>query len=152
VVTNVSTHPTDSDVAVFRSILGLQKPLEPISFAQELQLIKQLQALVLREASGSEPISDFQNQEPEDLFQAKSGLCFDRSRAFDKLFHWYGFESRHLYILYAKHPVSGEEMSFLRAFFTRGTNSHAMTEVKTSRGWVVVAIYLGLVWLQMVRR
>jgi len=152
VVTNVSTQPTDSDVAVFRSILGLQKHLEPMSFAQELQLIKQLQASVLREASGSEPIPDFQNREPEDLFQAKSGLCFDRLRTFDKLFHWYGFESRHLYILYAKHPVSGEEMSFLREFFTRGTNSNAVTEVKTSRDCLVVAIYLGLVWLKMVRR
>jgi len=65
-------------------------------------------------------------------------LCFDRSRTFDKLFNWYGFETRHVYILYAKNPVTGERLSFWRAFFTKGTHSHAVTEVKTSHGWLVV--------------
>jgi len=138
VVTNVATKPTDIDIAVFRSVLGLEKPSEPISYEQELQLIKQLQAVVLREAPGNEPIPDFQDREPEDLFKAKSGLCFDRSRTFDKLFYWYGFETRHIYILYSKHPITGEHLSFWRAFITKGTQSHAVTEVKTSRGWLVV--------------
>jgi len=54
------------------------------------------------------------------------------------VFSWLGFEARHIFILYPEHPVTGESLSFWGAFFTRGTNSHAVTEVKTSRGWVLV--------------
>lgn len=138
VITNVSTHPTDSDDAVFRTVLGLQKPQGLLSYEQELQLIKSVQALVLKEAPGMQAIPEYESREPEDLFRNRTGLCFDRSRTFDKLFNWYGFETRHLYILYAKKPTTGEKLPFWRAFFTKGTESHAVTEVKTSRGWLVV--------------
>lgn len=138
VITNVSTHPTDSDDAVFRRVLGLKKPQGAMTYEQELQLIKSIQALVLKEAPGMQGIAEYEDREPEDLFRNKTGLCFDRSRTFDKLFNWYGFESRHLYILYAKKPTTGEKLPFWRAFFTKETGSHAVTEVKTSRGWLVV--------------
>jgi hypothetical protein len=60
------------------------------------------------------------------------GLCFDRSRTFDKAFHYVGFESRHVYILYR------ENRPFWRAVFRYGQASHAVTEVKTSKGWMFV--------------
>ncbi len=138
VVTNVSTHVTDSDDAVFRTVLGLKKPQGALSYEQELELIKSAQALVLQKAPVGEPIAEYSDREPENLFQKKSGLCYDQSRTYDKIFTWYGFESRHIYLLYPEHPVTKEKLSFLRAFFTKGTSSHAVTEVKTSRGWLVV--------------
>lgn len=138
VLTNVSTHPTDSDKAVFQTLLGLKKPQGPLNYDDEISLIKSLQSLVLKKASGNTPIPEYSDREPEDLLRNQSGLCFDRSRTFDKLFNWYGFETRHLYILYPEHPVTGQKLSLWRAFFTKGTESHAVTEVKTSRGWLVV--------------
>lgn len=138
VVTNVSTHPSASDEAVFRTLLGLTKPQAMGTYEIELQLIKSLQSQVLKEAPGQQGIADYENREPEDLLRNKSGLCFDRSRTFDKLFNWYGFETRHVYVLFAKDPATGQNLPFWRALLTKGTASHAVTEVKTSRGWLVV--------------
>ena len=138
VLTNVSTNITDSDEAVFRTIFDNSKAREGMSYDQEIELIKSTQALVLSKAPYGEQISEYTDREPENLFQKQGGLCHDRSRTYDKVFKWLGFETRHLYILYPEHPVTRERLSYLQAIFTKGTNSHAVTEVKTSRGWLVV--------------
>lgn len=138
VVTNVPTKPTESDEAIFKTVLALQKPHGPMNYEQELNFIRRIQSLVLKEAPGNVGIPEYSTREPEDLFKARSGLCYDRSRTLDKLLLWAGFESRHVYILYAKHPKNGVNLSFWDALFTMGTHSHAVTEVKTSRGWMVV--------------
>ena len=67
-----------------------------------------------------EPIPKYKSRQPVDLFKARSGVCYDRSRTFDKLFQWCGFETRHIYVMYSKHPITGEHLSFWRAFFTKG--------------------------------
>ena len=137
-ITNVPTHVTESDKAVFRTTLSLKKPEGPLTYEQEIKLIRSVQALIFEQVPIGEPIPDYADREPEDLFKQRSGLCYDRSRTYDKVFSWLGFEARHIFILYPEHPVTGESLSFWGAFFTRGTNSHAVTEVKTSRGWVLV--------------
>ena len=137
-ITNVPTHVTESDKAVFRTTLSLKKPEGPLTYKQEIDLIRSVQALIFEQVPIGEPIPDYADREQEDLFKQKSGLCYDRSRTYDKVFSWLGFEARHIYILYPEHPASGETLSFWRAFFTKGTNSHAVTEVKTSRGWLLV--------------
>ena len=138
VVSNVSTSVSDSDEAVFHSILGLKKPQGALSYEQEIELIKSAQALVLKKAPVGEPIDEYSDRESENLFQKKVGCVMTAQELMTRIFSWYGFGSRHLYILYPEHPVTGEKLSFLRAFFTKGTNSHAVTEIKTSRGWLVV--------------
>ena len=137
-ITYVRTTLTSSDAATFRSVFGIEKPVRPQGFDDELKLIRSLQAQVMKRVPSIVPIPEYQSREPEDLFLNKSGLCYDRSRALDKLFAWYGFESRHIYILYAQNPTTGEDVSFGRAVLTRATGSHAVTEVKTSKGWIVV--------------
>lgn len=137
-ITNVPTHVTESDKAVFRTTLSLKKPEGPLTYEQEIALIRSVQKLIFEQVPIGEPIADYETREPEDLFNQKSGLCYDRSRTYDKVFSWLGFEARHVYILYPEHPATGEMLSFWGAFFTKGTNSHAVTEVKTSRGWLLV--------------
>lgn len=137
-VTYVRTSLTESDAATFRSIFGIQKPVRPQGYDDQIKLIQLLQNEVMNKTPGSTPIPEYESREPEDLFLKKSGLCYDRSRTLDKLFAWYGFESRHIYILYAQNPRTGEDVSFGRALFTRATDSHAVTEVKTNKGWIVV--------------
>ncbi len=137
-ITNVPTHVTESDMAVFRTTLSVKKPAEPLTYAQEIELIRSVQALIFDLAPPGEPIPEYTSREPEDLFKQNSGLCYDRSRTYDKVFSWLGFESRHIYILYPEHPVTGEALPIIRAFFTNGIGSHAVTEVKTSKGWVMV--------------
>jgi hypothetical protein len=60
-------------------------------------------------------------------------LCYDRSRAIEKILRYSGFETRHI-ALYAIVP----ETSAMRALMTRGIPSHAVSEVRTRRGWLVV--------------
>lgn len=128
---NVSTSVDDSDESVFTSI-GFKKPGKRLSYDEEIRLIREVQAEIFRRAPLGAGIPEYQAREPADLMRIGHGLCFDRSRTFDKLFSYLGFESRHVYILY-----KGDK-SFLRALFSYGQSSHAVTEVLTSRGWLFV--------------
>ncbi len=138
IVTHVSSHVTMSDESIFKSILTLKQPEAPLSYEQEIALIKAVQLQVLTIAPYGDPIPDFASREPVDLIKQKSGLCFDRSRTYDKVFSWLGFKVRHIYILYPEHPATKVPLPYWQAFFVRGTQSHAVTEVKTQRGWLVV--------------
>lgn len=138
VITNVPTQVDALDDAAFRQTLGLTEPKRPLTYAEEIELLYAMQRLVLKRAPFGSGIPEYESREPADLLRAREGLCYDRSRTFDKLFSWYGLESRHVYVLYPEHPTTGVRLSFWRAFFTRGTQSHAVTEVKTQRGWIVV--------------
>jgi len=84
------------------------------------------------------PIPGYSSREPIDLFKRDSGLCYDRARTYDKLFKWAGFETRHIYVLYNSRPTLNNKVSFAIDLFTPRGDSHAVTEVKTSRGWVTV--------------
>jgi len=49
-----------------------------------------------------------------------------------KAFTYMGFKTRHVFLLYRK------DLSLRESLFRRGHPSHAVTEVKTSRGWLYV--------------
>lgn len=138
IITNVSTTPTLEDVVVFKDEFKLQKPERPLTYEEELVLIRKIQSQILGEYPMGPGIPEEESREPKDLIRFKQGLCYDRSRTYDKVFNWLGFEARHLYLLYPYDPHTGERLSNLRAFFTKGTESHAVTEVKTAHGWLVV--------------
>ncbi len=138
IVTNVSSQVTSSDIAIFRSVYGLDKPKQYLSFDQQVELIRKTQENVFAKIPLGDPIPEYQSREPEDLVNNQTGLCYDRSRTLDKIFTWFGLEARHVYILYLKHPITGENLSPLRAIFTYGTETHAVTEVRTEKGWMLV--------------
>jgi hypothetical protein len=129
--TNVSTQLTKEDVSVFES-LGFKSQSRSLIFQEEVALISRLQAAVFERAPLGDGIELYQAREPADLMRVGHGLCYDRSRAFDKGATFLGFEARHVYVLYRQNK------SFLNALTTFGQASHAVTEVKTSRGWMFV--------------
>jgi hypothetical protein len=131
VYTNVPTEVTAEDTKVFTE-LGLARPATQPSFVQEIALIRQVQGMVFKRAPLGEGIPEYEAREPADLMRFGQGLCFDRSRTFDKAFGYLGFESRHVYMLYR------EGKPFFGALLHYGQSSHAVTEVKTSRGWMFV--------------
>ena len=137
-ITHIPSRINPSDAQVFREFYGFEQPTQPLNIDQQIQLITATQHSVLNHIPFGTPIPEYSSREPEDLILNKTGLCYDRSRTLDKFYTWLGFQSRHVYILYLKHPVSGEPISFLRAFFTYGIESHAVTEVKTLKGWMLV--------------
>ncbi len=105
---------------------------EKPKYEDELQYIISVQRAVLAIAPGQDGLPVGQEREPMDLYVAKTGLCFDRSRVIEKILRYAGFETRHIFILSTKNS------SAIKSLFSRGVSSHAVTEVLTRKGWLVV--------------
>ena len=131
VYTNVSTKITEADKAVFIE-LGFKALPASGTFEEQVAQISRLQAEIFKRAPLGDGIELYEPREPADLMRVGHGLCYDRSRTFDKGATFLGLEARHVYVLYK------ENKSFLRALATFGQPSHAVTEVKTSKGWMFV--------------
>jgi hypothetical protein len=137
-ISNVSTEITRDDQDAFASIdvpFPIKPPTQSLTFESQIKLIRALQSKVFERApllADDAGIPLYEAREPKDLFRYRHGLCFDRSRTLDKLINYYGFETRHVYVLYK------ENRSFIGALFAYGHPSHAVTEVKTSKGWILV--------------
>jgi hypothetical protein len=133
----VDVTPEDQAYAqVIMQHTGLPSIMEPANrtYAQELQTIKAIQQGVLRTAPANGGIPHGQNREPKDLCRIKIGLCYDRSRVIEKVLKVYGFETRHISVFLTE--TVGK--SPLGAITSAGTPSHAISEVKTRHGWMVV--------------
>ena len=131
-ITNVPTDIRAGGQAVFKNELNLVPLQHPKSFADEILAIKTIQQRVFSKAPFGAGIPDYQTREPADLMRYGQGLCFDRSRTLDKAFEFIGLPSRHVYLLYR------QDRGFWSAMFHYGQPSHAVTEVKTSKGWMFV--------------
>lgn len=100
-----------------------------------------VQDAVLTIAPRNEGLALSQLREPKDLFLARSGLCFDRSRSIEKILTYLGMEVRHVAI------YATTERSTLAAILTPENASHAVSEVLTERGWLLIdsnARWIGL--------
>lgn len=132
--------PVDA-TAVERRFLGDQlraadlvlAPVAPQNFADQIAFLQRVQAFVLAAAPAMTPIPAGQSREPEALFAAKGGHCADRSRAIEKILRMAGFTVRHVFLLARK---DGE--NYWRPLFAASRDSHAVTEVLTEKGWVIV--------------
>lgn len=129
--TNVPTNITKEDSSIFAQ-LDLNQTRSSLTFDEQIKIFSRVQAEVFKRAPLGDGIDLFQAREPADLMRAGQGLCYDRSRTFDKAMSYLGYQSRHVYMLYR------QDKSFLRALITYGQASHAVTEVKTSKGWMLV--------------
>ena len=105
----------------------------PARFDEQIRTVLAVQDAVLSVAPGDEGIPFDQTRELSDLYRTRTGLCFDRSRAIEQILKHLGFEVRHA----AVYSLKGTG-SRLKALLTPGTPSHAVTEVKTARGWLLV--------------
>ena len=103
------------------------------SYEEQLNLIKSIQHSVFVVAPTQGGIDKRNTREPKDLYLNKVGLCFDRSRVIEKILRYYGFKTRHISIYSTKNTGS-----IFKSLVTPGINSHALSEVLTSKGWLVV--------------
>lgn len=103
------------------------------TFADELAYIILVQRSVLNIAPRNDGLPLDQKREPKDLYVAKTGLCYDRSRVIEKILRYSGFETRHIFLLSTKDTGSA-----VKSLVTPGVSSHAVTEVLTKRGWLIV--------------
>jgi hypothetical protein len=139
VTNDVSTALTEDDKAYAERALretghgDLVGRKPATDFDDQIHAILAVQDAVLTIAPENVGIPLGEPREPRDLYEAKRGLCFDRSRAIEKILSHLGFEVRHAAVYSTK-----ETGSRLKAFVTPRTPSHAVTEVKTARGWLVI--------------
>ena len=103
------------------------------SYTDELNYIRAVQRSVLHIAPVQSAVPLCQKREPKEVYEAKAGQCSDRSRVIEKILRYSGFETRHVSIY-----STVQAGSALRALLTPGTPSHAITEVLTRKGWLVV--------------
>lgn len=136
---DVSTDVTSDDAIYAERILretehgNLIAQKTPQSFAGQIETIFAVQDAVLSIADENRGIPFDRPRELSDLYQARAGLCFDRSRAIEKILSSLGFSVRHAFVASTRGTGSP-----LRSFLTPKTQSHAVTEVKTDRGWLVI--------------
>lgn len=115
---------------------GVEALPENASYEDEIRFITEVQRIVRRKvARRSRGIPISQKREPKELFISRSGLCYDRSRVIEKILRFNGFTTRHVSIFY--HDGSNSGVNSLSVIFT-GKSSHAISEVLTKNGWLVV--------------
>lgn len=102
-------------------------------YEDEIRTIAAVQRAVLEAAPGNVGLALDRPREPRDLFEARSGLCYDRSRAIEKALRYLGFATRHVSIY-----STVDTGSALKSLVTQGVPSHAVSEVLTGNGWLVV--------------
>jgi hypothetical protein len=92
-----------------------------------------VQDAVLTLALDSDNIAFDRGREPRDLYELRYGGCYDRSRVIEKVLAYVGLRTRHAAVY-----STAETKSSLLSLMTPQIGSHAVTEVETARGWMVV--------------
>ena len=135
---NVPTTLSDDDARYIHAMLEERGVRELVlqdtsTFDGEIRTIVAVQDAVLARAPEDKGLPLNTEREPKFLYEARHGLCFDRSRAIEKALILIGFEVRHLAVYDTSHTESA-----VVSLLTPGISSHAVSEVHTSRGWLVV--------------
>lgn len=139
VTNDVSTALTEDDAAYAERVLretghgDLVGQKRATSFGEQVKTILAVQDAVLSTAPKNKGLPLGQPRELRDLYEAKRGLCYDRSRAIEKVLSHLGYEVRHAAV-YSTEDGS----SPLKALLKQKARSHAVTEVKTEHGWLVI--------------
>lgn len=101
------------------------------SYEAEVQCLISIQAAV--QAIGEQrcgPASDL--IEPSEFLRRNYGCCVDRARFIEKAARYYGYETRHIFLLQPKYSYS------LTNFLPLNQSSHATSEILTVNGWLGV--------------
>ena len=129
----VSNELTDADKEYIPKFTdGIAPASFDSSYEDQIAFIKDVQNAVMNIAPVNKGLPYGQEREPRNLYDAKLGLCFDRSRVIEKILRHHGFRTRHIFL------YSVKDSNTISAFATPGVPSHAITEVLTERGWLVV--------------
>ncbi len=113
--------------------VGVEKSPVNYSAKEEIAVIKKIQESVLKISPAGKGIPQGSERRPKDLFTHGEGLCYDRSFTLELIFQSLGFDTRHVSLF-----EDNLQFSTLKELSSKGTLSHAATEVKTKNGWLIV--------------
>lgn len=131
---NVPGKITPEDQVALEKILTNIKDTPLLSFNEEVDRIQNIQESVFWASMEATKIPLRQRREPQDLLDAGYGLCGDRGRTMEKAFRYAGFNARFVMVFTKdkKHEDSPKKPYY------DPYGSHALVEVKTSKGWLIV--------------
>ena len=101
------------------------------TYDKEIMCIKSIQDAQLDLIEDTECRGKFINLGSIEVISKNTACCFDRSRITEQALQIYGFQVRHVHL----------NQTANRGYFNlliKGSSSHAVTEVLTSRGWLGV--------------
>jgi hypothetical protein len=140
VLSDVPDELTEDDRFYLRKMLDeaghrdiLPSVASSASFAEQIDILRRLQETAFLASPKTAPIPIFQRREPKDIYSARKALCFDRSRLIEKLAAYAGFPAQHISIYEISHHWPG----FIALIIPK-RKSHAVSSIKTKRGWIVV--------------
>ncbi|MCC6598985.1 MAG: hypothetical protein IT559_09370 [Alphaproteobacteria bacterium] len=136
---NVSSRITDQDRYYIQKILedaGFSALSSRGDFDTEIAAILAIQNAAFHTAPATGLIPLNTPREPKNLYEAEAAYCSDRARFIEKALRLYGFKARFASI-YENTP----DKNFIQTLLTKGlegAHSHAVVEVKTTKGWLVI--------------
>lgn len=104
----------------------------PTTFDDEIKLIKSIQNHIIKNIDESRPIPQNASREPKDILKLGYGQCHDKSRVIEMALTYCGFKVRHAAI------YELQNNSVFKTLIQPQVSSHAVTEVLTSKGWLLV--------------
>lgn len=141
IVHNVSTKITNQDTIALNKIMeqaGYQEITDAsgASYRNQISSIRAIQDAVLKTSPILRKIPLRQTREPADLLASRHGQCSDRARTMQKALIAAGFETRFAALFSRDKMYTPPETMAIDT--GRDLRSHAVVEVKTERGWLVV--------------
>lgn len=139
IIALLSYHEVDNSLTaedqqyIVKYLEGIPALSEKGTYDNELDIIIQVQNSVISKTVHKDVLPLGTEREPKDIFLTKAGLCYDRSRTIEKILRYIGFQTRHVSIYSTK-----KTRSAIKSLITIGIPSHAVTEVLTKKGWLVV--------------
>lgn len=128
---SVDNNITDDDVLAINSleISPSCAKKENRTFENEIKCLKSIQ-LAIQSIGTRRCASSTDTIEPSDFLKRGYGCCFDRARFIEKSARYYGFETRHVFLI---HPYRNISMTNALPL---GQLSHATSEILTKKGWL----------------
>lgn len=134
-LTHVSTQISPKEEVFLREKFNEQYQFFESSerkYSDEIEFLYRVQQAVLSRVNGNEGVPHGESREPIPLWERRRGLCYDRSRMIEKVVALAGFKVVHVAV------YDASEIKFPRNLLTPGISSHALSKVKTQKGWVLV--------------
>lgn len=120
----------------------LNSDFQKFEFSKQILLAQAIQYAVLNRNPIGKGIPKNTSRNPKDLYLFPGGECYDRSFVMEKIFTHLQIPNRHVSV-FADVP----KLSKWQEWLTPGLRSHALTEIKTQKGWMIVepnARWIGL--------
>ena len=144
----VSSTPTIEDLSYLQRIFkefGDKEITQPSDYAGELAAILAVNAAVTECAPLRVAINLGCPREPKDLYEQRRGICFDLSRSIEKGLRSIGFQVCHVSVFSREHGLSRLYGMYLpsrtkpeQKEMPGFVDSHALSEVRTEKGWLAV--------------